>query len=286
MKKYNFKYWAPLINFKTDQENFSITEKVLIRVASKREQDILSGLQKKWTNVRVGKFLLEITLEKDEPEPEYNFYAKEARDQIEKAITIFRLFKGELVGFNLIVGRLSEQEIYAYHAVTYFHYNLWTSPESPLSKRNFVINRTDVEAFQSFFDEFGQISFQPFELAIEYFNKSYIEPYTPRDSFLDLMVALENLYLKGITQELVYRLCLRISYLLGQNYEKRKTTFDLMKDAYEKRSKIVHGEKVSKLTDQQLLETRELTRQSLKIFLKNPQIIDELDEIIFRGAIP
>ena len=119
------------------------------------------------------------------------------------------------------------------------------------------------------------------KLSSKYFNKSYTEPYTPRDSFLDLMITLENLFLKGTNQELSYKISMRMAYVLGKDKDDRKKIFDFIKDAYNLRSKIVHGEESNKLDNQKFLELRELTKESLKYFLEyednwNGKKLDEL----------
>ena len=76
------------------------------------------------------------------------------------------------------------------------------------------------------------------EIALERFHSSYhgnIE-----DRIIDQMVAFESLYL-GDSQELTYKLALRVAFLLGKREEQRNLIFADMKKAYSYRSRIVHG---------------------------------------------
>ena len=142
---------------------------------------------------------------------------------------------------------------------------LWISGKKP---KIYTLDKNEVQLFISFFKNFYKILLSKFDLASEYFNKSYYEPY-PRDSFLDLMIVLENLYLKNTSQELSYRLSMRMAHILGKNKEERIHIYDFIKEAYNLRSKIVHGERLIALDKQKFIELRELTRKSIIYFLEN-----------------
>jgi len=77
------------------------------------------------------------------------------------------------------------------------------------------------------------------QIALKRFNTSYTEGYQNR--ILDHMIALESLYLET-AQELSYKLALRASFFLTTRVsKKRKQLFKHLKDAYNARSKIIHG---------------------------------------------
>jgi hypothetical protein len=222
-------------------------------------------------------YLLEVILEKDDPEIEPGQFLDEAEEKIKKAIAIFRLFKKEIIGYNLMIQPLSEAPEYG-HTTRFLSYNK-LRPNGNLEI--YTLGKGEIQTFISFFNNFYKILLSKFDLAIEYFNKSYNEPY-PRDSFLDLMIVLENLYLKNISQELSYRLSMRMAHVLGNNKEERIHIYHLIKEAYSLRSKIVHGEKSNVLDKQIFIELRELTRKSIIYFLENKDNWDEkkLDELI------
>ena len=272
MEKYISKYWVSLLNVKIDisnQEKITLDEDVLIRLTTSYEDERLTDLYKKYfPRSSYSNYLLQVILRKDTPEVEPGQFFPEAREKIEKAITIFRLFKEERIGYTLIIQPLSEVLNYDYTAEFLLHQMLWTSEKIP---EIYTVERSEIQSFINFFKDFYKISFSEFNLAIEYFNKSYIEPYTPRDSFLDLMIALENLFLKKTHQELSYKLSIRMAYILGVDKKDRINIFNFMRDAYNLRSKILHGEKSDKLNNKKFLELRKLTRKSIIYFLKNKE---------------
>lgn len=272
MEKYISKYWVSLSNVKIDisnQEKITLDEDVLIRLTTSYEDERLADLYKKYfPRSSYSNYLLQVILRKDTPEVEPGQFFPEAREKIEKAITIFRLFKEERIGYTLIIQPLSEVQNYGYTAEFLWHQMLWTSEKIP---EIYTVERSEIQSFINFFKDFYKISFSEFNLAIEYFNKSYIEPYTPRDSFLDLMIALENLFLKETHQELSYKLSIRMAYILGVDKKERINNFNFMRDAYNLRSKILHGEKLDKLNNKKFLELRKLTRKSIIYFLKNKE---------------
>ena len=270
IKKYLFKFWVSLLNFKVNifyPDEIILDKDVLIRSTTSFEDERLTDLYKEYfPRSSYSNYLLQIILRKDTPEIEPGQFLDEAEEKIKKAVTIFRLFKKEMIGYNLIVQPLSEVQEYGQTTRFLLHQRLWTSKKKP---EIYKLEKNEIQPFISFFKDFYKILFSKFDLAIEYFNKSYIEPYTPRDSFLDLMITLENLFLKGTHQELSYKLSMRMAYILGKDKKDRINIYRFIKDAYNLRSKIVHGEKSDKLDNQKFLELRELTRKSIIYFLEN-----------------
>jgi len=225
--------------------------------------------------------VIEVLLKKEQPEAEPNHNLPDARHEIEKVITLLRLFKEGICGFNLIVQAYSQVESYPYSANTLLHYIPFSSEPAPW----FKLSKEETQAFKAFLSEYDTSEYTQLSLAIDYFNKSYIEPYIPRDSLLDLVVALEFLFLKGITDELGYRLSIRAAFLLGSDATERKHVYQSVKTAYNLRSRVIHGEKYNeKLTHSLMLEIRDYTRQALKIFLKTPELRDKLEDVILQYA--
>ena len=88
--------------------------------------------------------------------------------------------------------------------------------------------------------------------------------------FLSLVIALENMFLPDEGAELMLRFSLRVAgfveELAGEN---KKDIFELAKNIYNARSKIVHEGASSKLTEDIYFKTVNLTRISLKEYLSN-----------------
>ena len=78
------------------------------------------------------------------------------------------------------------------------------------------------------------------DAALRRFNFAY-ERKEPEDKLVDYMIALEALLLAD-QQELKYKLALRGAALIGNNAEDRKRIYDELGEAYNQRSKTVHGD--------------------------------------------
>ena len=65
----------------------------------------------------------------------------------------------------------------------------------------------------------------------------------PEDGIIDLVIALEALYLPDTTTESTYKLSVRASWHLGKNKEDRKKLLAEFKQLYRCRSAVVHGGK-------------------------------------------
>ena len=285
MKKYIFRFWVSLLNFKADisnKEQIILDKDVLIRLTTSFEDERLTEFYK---NVFMGSiysnYLLEVILEKDDPAIETGQFFYEAEEKIKKAIAVSRLIKKEMIGYNLMVQPLSEGQKYG-HTVKFLSYKkLRLNGKNP---EIYTLEKGEIRRFIKVFNNFYKIILSKFDLAIEYFNKSYDEPY-PRDSFLDFMIVLENLWLKNISQELSYKLSMRMAHILGKNKEERIHIYHLIKEAYNFRSKIVHGERSNALDIQKFIELRELTKKSIIYFLENEDNWNEkkLDRLILEA---
>ncbi len=82
-------------------------------------------------------------------------------------------------------------------------------------------------------------------LAFNRLNFGY-ERLRPEDRLLDFTIGLEALFLLGLRNELGYRLSLRAAALLGDTPENRERIFNELKEAYDQRSIIAHGENPKK----------------------------------------
>ena len=114
------------------------------------------------------------------------------------------------------------------------------------------------------------------------------------DKIIDYAVSMECLYSSG-PGDLTRKLSQRCSLLMGKNDNVREEILNFLKDAYNFRSKIIHGDKLPKvklsgrvLLDAEIVENLEsINRMSLKKFLnlsshykekqKNSQIVRDLD---------
>jgi len=91
------------------------------------------------------------------------------------------------------------------------------------------------------FDALSVCTNQQIRIALNRFDLQYARG-SEVDRLIDLIVAFEALYLKGISDaELRFRLAARVARHLGEDQNERSALFRRMSAAYEMRSRIVHG---------------------------------------------
>ena len=82
-------------------------------------------------------------------------------------------------------------------------------------------------------------------LAIERWSRSKRSMSSLEDSFIDLRIALEALYLKDFanenSQEMRFRLALFGAWYVGESFEERKDIRKILRTAYDRASGVVHG---------------------------------------------
>jgi len=134
---------------------------------------------------------------------------------------------------------------------------------------SYELFKTDLNSFtefwQSFQDKRQKGKLDDLKIALRRFNSSYGE--ILEDRLLDQMIALESLYLVD-PQELSYRLALRAAFLIGADEKQRKQVLNDLKDAYNARSKIIHGKKPPANLPELVVKTEECLRQSIRHILK------------------
>lgn len=64
------------------------------------------------------------------------------------------------------------------------------------------------------------------------------------DRLIDLVTAAESIFLRGVNDELKYRLSLRAAFWLANTAAERAEVFETFRRAYDERSKVVHGEEL------------------------------------------
>ena len=94
------------------------------------------------------------------------------------------------------------------------------------------------------------------------------------DQFIDLRVALEALYLKGIDQELRFRLATRGAWHLGTDADERQEYYKTFRDAYDTASAAVHAGEIDNNQDKKVLlaDAQDLCRRSIL------RMLDEQEE--------
>ena len=94
--------------------------------------------------------------------------------------------------------------------------------------------------------------------------------------FAIVLMALESLF-STQSQELAQTLSFRVAWFLGQDIPQREQLFEVMKDLYKLRSKIVHGDKLKRTEgerlDKRLIQAEDIVRESLLRILQDAKLV-------------
>jgi len=186
------------------------------------------------------------------------YSGEDPRDAFDKALIIFKLFKPNMAHANIFFCYPSENPDKAH---LFLHYQPWERI------RDYVIDRSEVSNFKSFWKIFRRKKLKSF--AVARFHTADYEPYYV-DRIVNYVIALESLcYFKFNRSkskigygEKIKKIGARIlSENTGGNREKIET---ILHDFYKLRSSIVHN---NKRQEQRLLEKRSL--RNWLLILKN-----------------
>ena len=278
---FSHKFWVPLINFETNKDKIELGNEFVIEKPTAFEKDVVfKELTKNYGIIISSEYLLRTHIKTNKPEEEQYEFFNEAIIKFEKAMILFRLFKEEFIGFVIIVEPLANTEVYGFSSD-----NLLYLIFDKRLKKKYFIDDGEIELLNNFFIEYDIFSTSKFDLAVRYFNRSYSQHFLT-NQYLDIMIILENLFLRNTNLEMRYKLSMRIAYLLGGNdKEKREEIFNFIKESYDIRSKIVHGSEFKELDKQRVSKLRQFTKDSLKIFFKKKDLCvgKNLDNLILKG---
>jgi hypothetical protein len=285
MNKYQFKFLVPLINFACEVPKIELGKGFTLRKISNYEKREINKLIQHWCDTNYGRFLLEYVISMKNSKSSSNDFFVDVRLNIEKFLTILRLYKKNILGFNIILQPTEEPAPYSTENYTLKHYRLRVNPDVQFLHKKYSLYKKEESHFKKFFKELYQKKFAHCEVATTYFNKSYSEPHTPFEPLKDLLLSLENLYLRDEKQELAYKLAVRLAHNLGNTYKKKQKIFYDIQHAYELLNTIWYSGEVKQVENYDLLfRIREYTRESLITFIKDPNLIDcqKLDAIVLR----
>lgn len=201
----------------------------------------------------------------------------EARETFSKVITALRLFKQGTVGFNIIKA-ISTIDVPNLVGVPFADcvYKRFHGPP-------YTLTETELVEFRSFWNRLNKMysrQHASLSVAIRRFNYAY-ERDEIEDKLVDYMIAFEALFFKeGEVGEFSHKLSVRVARFLEQKYDRRYTIWQNMKAFYDKRSKILHGEKVD-LSDVFVNAVEDYLRRSIRLFLERSATFSH-DEIISR----
>lgn len=125
----------------------------------------------------------------------------------------------------------------------------YLNPVKQFMTNQYRLSNLEACDFREFFKEKSGFNIPDknfLNVAIRRFSQSN-ERTNIEDKIIDLMIAAEALFLSSggsFTGELKYRLSHRAAMFIEGDVENQRYVFDFMKDAYDVRSKIVHGDKL------------------------------------------
>ncbi len=276
IKNSNIKFHFLLVNFESEASLIQLAPGYLIRRLSDAERNLIK-MRIGTLISHYGDFVMEITL-KDKFRKDYfdSGYTGVWMDYVDKSMFILRLYKENVIGYGFVMSGPYLKPPYLVEVS-----RIGMGPDSfGLAEDKYIINNDKIEDFKRFFGEFINEPLDDFSLPIRFFNKSYSDSDFYGDALVDLVIVLENLYLKGEKGELKYKLGMRVACLLATTTTERKDIFENIEKAYRSRSLFVHGKKNIQIDFDFLLKIRKYVRQSLHSFVRNPSLGENLDDSI------
>jgi hypothetical protein len=169
----------------------------------------------------------------------------EARQTTDRLVTTLRLFKPGTIrkGVVWVVGRQPDGHIpweITLHEPGLHFGSLQKSPD-----QWYELLSSEVTTFANFRGQLLPIlekleNYPQLMIATTYFEQSF-EAKENRHELIDLCIAMESLFLQD-EDGLSFRLALRAANLLGVDAAERAAIFKKVKDYYDVRSKVVHGD--------------------------------------------
>lgn len=282
----SYQAWTLLKGFEMEHDKIKLEDNLIIRKTTEAELSFLlteartgmSSLKTSDILKKPNRFVIEtkFSVQKDDSKRE-----KIALRRFDSVVLALRIFSGEDVNYQYRITEPLNEYFGSGKTISVEH------GKNPVSK--FYLSSKRCEGFKDFWNKHREIFLEkniPKQLNIAFKRFSFaLDRKELEDRLIDLIVSLESLYLKsGEIQELSYRLSQRGALLLGETKEEKTTIKETIKEAYNLRSKIVHG--VGAKVDKEFLsEIQSLVRKSLVKFLNFymadvgfDEILDKLDQ--------
>jgi hypothetical protein len=251
-----------LPNFSTNVAKILLADGTALRLMGETELSGLQDAQETLWNFLMGggegsrRFAVEVSV----VEEDFAKAARAARSRADHVVLALRLVQP---------GSISRGGTYAYqpHAPGSVSSVPWFDVDefgAKLSPSTFKLKSEDVPLFRSIYEGLNRQLSQAAEVAFRRFRLADRREHAA-DRLIDYWIALESLFAKsGETQELRFKFGLRIAHYVGSSRELRLSWFDKMMDAYNVRSKVVHGEGTTKGIEQASVDAEGALREALK----------------------
>jgi hypothetical protein len=159
----------------------------------------------------------------------------------------------------------------------------WEGLPLPSYSGDYEFKRSERSTLKAIYRAVRSVSSR-FELALRRLDMAYSRE-LDEDRLIDCWVALESLFLPGISDELSFRASLRIAYFLGRRPDERLEIYERMRESYKARSRVVHGQEVSVNVRQVAQQTEEALREALGRAVQAGTVnVGALDADIARGG--
>ncbi len=196
-----------------------------------------------------------------------------AKQIIKNFVTTFRLLKSGNVEIRLIsaVDKEHEKFIEATHLRTF-------------AGTMYEFTDKDIENFQKIYNHVSCINDKRILNALERFNLSYHD-FRFEDKIIDYIISLESLFNDG-RGEIAFKLAYRSARILGLKKYPPDDVFDFMKEAYNRRSNPVHGQKRKSNNEEEFArQLQDYTREILKITIEKPERLNVVLNKTFGNVI-
>jgi len=284
-EKYLMKQVIRLINFTSDLDEIILKDNLKIRKL--KEDDYEAILYGNLSQSNTSEYVVELIFEEEkrlgddlkQKTAQDGFKRQQERSMVlNQVINVLRLYKSG----NIITGetftRLAEPVIVL---------GIGLSHMSTIGfyRNTYHLNTDEVPDFIEFWEKTESIDiskFKEFSLALRRLGFA-MDRMRYDDKLVDMVISYESLFFKkGESGELQYRISLRLSKLLENDYGKRVDIKKAFKEIYKKRSRIVHGSEY-KIDVEIINKCEDYLRKALRKYLiyrkkmSHNRIIDSLD---------
>jgi hypothetical protein len=200
-----------------------------------------------------------------------------------KLLTILQLYSTTPVGGHIHSIRPVASTDFTDKDVILFPKEIGGNPSEP---EVYFIAQDNIDAIRQHIESLWNEQWHPIHLAVSRYMHSYnrdifAEGFEPDDAFMDLMIALENLF--GSHEAVVFKIAMRAACFLETTAEDRRKLNKSIKDWYKKRSKIAHGNGDRVVDWRDVEELREIVRRAIMAIWRVRCKGDDFDDYLFLG---
>lgn len=214
------------------------------------------------------------TAEEEDLPDHWRYVGETEGGLVEKGITLFRLAQPGPIGARFVIAPLSQNVPSAY---TLAQIAIIPAIQRKRYPETYRLSTETLQKIRAIFWKYWtkDLTKTP---GLRWLNKAYSE-LNDDDRLAHLVFGLEQLLLKGEKERsyFSFKMALRGAWLLAPGNESRMEKFEILRKAYDLRSKVAHGSLARSLSDKELELTAELEetlRQLVIMYLESPRQFD------------